>query len=169
MRLGFGTIGAVLLLSLGCAGRTEPVVLGLPDEPRASWLIKAGANYGAEREVCRSDRPEPCVIPASSAEEPTSAVVSVFLYPAGDQPTTYKGALLSSFMGSSTSGHETPVDFTLKPGERPGFIASVGRVKPVPGNYEFRVALFAEFAGQANPRQFQQTIPIRIVPTASRS
>ena len=72
-------------------------------------------------------------------------------------------------MGSSTSGHETPVDFTLKPGERPGFIASVGRVKPVPGNYEFRVALFAEFPGQTNPRQFQQSIPIRVVAAPSRS
>jgi hypothetical protein len=169
MGLRFVTVGFVCLLGLGCAGRTEPIVLGPPDEPRASWVLKAGAEYGAEREVCRSDRLEPCVIPAGSGKEPTSAVVSVYLYPAGDQPTTYKGALLSSFMGSTTGGHETPVDVTLKPGERPGFIASVGRVKPVPGDYEIRMAFFAEVPGHNDPHQFQQIIPIRVVAAASPS
>ena len=148
---------------LGCAGRIEPAVLGPPDEPRASRIIKAGKEYGSEKEICRSDRNEPCIIQASSENEPTSTVLSVYLYPAGDDPTTYKGVLLAGFMGSGDAGYERQVDYSIKPGDRPSFIAAVGRVTSVPGEYEFRMALFAEVPGHTDPHQFQQNIPVRVL------
>jgi hypothetical protein len=126
-------------------------------------VIKGG-DYGSERELCRSDRATPCVIEASAGEDTTTAVVSVYLYPAGDAPTTYKGALLAGFMGARPGGYETTVDYSIKPGERPSFVAAIGPVTTVPGDYEFRMALFAEVAGDVDPHQFQQAIPVRVVP-----
>ena len=160
------SVTAVLFLQVSiasCAGRIEPTVIGPPDEPRASWIIKAGSDYGSEREVCRSDREEPCVIQASSGNQPTSTVVSVYLYPAGDEPTTYKGMLLAGFMGSSPAGYERQVDYSIKPGDRPSFIAAIGRATSVPGDYQFQMALFAEVPGHTDPHQFQQTIPVRVL------
>ena len=92
-----------------------------------------------------------------------SAVVSVYLYPAGGEPTIYKGAFMSGFMGSSGRGQETKVDYSIKPGQRPSFVSSAGRVTSAPGDYEFRMALFAEVPGHIDPHQFQQTIPVRVV------
>ena len=170
MRFAASTVAIVLSVSaLGCAGRVAPVAaVGAPDQPRASWVIKGG-DYGSERELCRSDRDTPCVIEASSSDEATTAVVSVYLYPAGDAPTTYKGALLAGFMGSRPGGYETAVDYSIKPGEHPSFVAAIGRVTTVPGEYEFRMALFAEVGGHAEPHQFQQAIPVRVVPAGSRT
>ena len=169
MRIVASTVGVVLTVcAIGCAGRVAPVAaVGEPDEPRASWVIKGG-DYGSERELCRSDRDIPCVIEASAGEETTSAVVSVYLYPAGDAPTTYKGALLAGFMGSRPGGYETTVDYSIKPGDRPSFVAAIGLVTTVPGDYEFRMALFAEVGGK-DPRQFQQAILVRVVPAGSRT
>jgi hypothetical protein len=167
MRFAASTVGVVLSACvLGCAGRVVPVATGAPDEPRAAWVIKAG-EYGSERELCRSDRDLPCVIEASSADEPRTAVVSVYLYPAGDAPTTYKGALLARFMGSGEGGYETALDYSIKPGELPSFVAAIGPVTTVPGDYEFRMALFAEVGGHRDPHQFQQAIPVRVVPAGS--
>jgi hypothetical protein len=155
-------------LALGCAGRVVPIpAAGAPDQPRAAWVIKAG-EYGSERELCRSDRDMSCVLEASSGEDATTAVVSVYLYPAGDAPTTYKGALLADFMGSRAGGYETSVDYSVKPGERPSFVAAIGPVTKAPGEYEFRMALFAEVAGQSEPQQFQQRIPVRVVAAGNR-
>ena len=158
----------LLTCVLGCAGRVVPVAaVGAPDEPRAAWVIKGG-DYGSERELCRSDRHIPCVIEASAAGEENTAVVSVYLYPAGDAPTTYKGALLAPFMGSRPGGYESSIDYTVKPGDRPSFVAAIGRVTTAPGEYEFRMALFAEVGGKTDPHQFQQSIPVRVVPAGSQ-
>ena len=169
MRVIASTVAVMLLTcTLGCAGRIVPVAaVGAPDEPRAAWVIKGG-DYGSERELCRSDRATPCVIEASAGEEENTAVVSVYLYPAGDSPTTYKGALMAGFMGTRPGGFETAVDYSIKPGDRPSFVAAIGRVTTVPGEYEFRMALYAEVSGQKDPRQFQQAIPVRVVPAGSQ-
>ena len=92
-----------------------------------------------------------------------SVVVSVYLYPAGSKETTYKGAFLAGFMGSERGGHETTVDYRIKPDERPSFVAAADRVTRVPGDYEFRMALFAEVPGHTDPHQFEQLIPVRVV------
>lgn len=152
----------------GCAGYVAPNAPGAPDEPRAAWVIKAG-DYGSERELCRSDRPAPCVIEAGAGDDAMTVVVSIYLYPAGNVPTTYKGAVLAGFMGSRPGGYETAVDYSIKPGDRPSFVAAIGRVTTVPGDYEVRMALYAEVAGQTEPHQFQQAIPVRVVPAGSRS
>jgi hypothetical protein len=158
---------AVLILAidtLACASRIgAPNAPGAPGEPRASWIIRAGSVYGAEREVCRSGLDQTCEIPASTEKQPVSVVVSVYLYPAGGEETTYRGAFLAGFMGSGSGGHETKVDYRIKQDERPSFVASAGRVTRVPGDYQFRMALFAEVPGQTDPHQFQQTIPVRVV------
>jgi hypothetical protein len=152
--------------AFGCAGRVVPVAApGAPDEPRAAWVIKAG-EYGSEKELCRSDRRTPCVMEASSGDETRTAVVSVYLYPAGAAPTTYKGAFQAGFMGSRPGGHETSVDYSVKPGERPSFVAAIGPVTAAPGDYEFRMALFAEVAGHSDPHQFEHTVPVRVVPAS---
>jgi hypothetical protein len=154
----------VAIDALACAGRIDaPSAPGVPDEPRASWIIRAGSQYGAEREVCRSDRDQTCVIPASTEQQPMSVVVSVYLYPAGGEQTTYRGAFLAGFMGTGSGGHETTVDYRVKQDERPSFVASAGRVTRVPGDYQFRMALFAEVPGHTDPHQFEQTIPVRVI------
>ena len=155
---------AAVVFSTACAGRVAPAAPGSPTEPRASWIIRAGSEYGSEREVCRSDRVEPCVIPASSEKQATSAVVSVYLYPAGEEATTYSGAFMAGFLGSSGRAHETKVDYSIKPGQRPSFVSTAGRVTSVPGDYEFRMALLAEVPGHTDPHQFQQIIPVRVMP-----
>lgn len=158
---------AVLILAidtLACASRIDaPIAPGSPDQPRASWIIRAGSVYGAEREVCRSGLDPTCVIPASTEKQPMSVVVSVYLYPAGGKQTIYRGAFLAGFMGSGSGGYETKVDYAVKQDERPSFVASAGRVTRVPGDYQFRMALFAEVPGRTDPHQFQQTIPVRVV------
>ena len=146
-----------------CAARTRPTAPGAASDPRASWVIRAGGEYGSEREICRSDRGGVCVIPAAFGTRPTNVVVSVFLYPAGNEATTYKGAFMAGFMGSAGRGHETKVDYSIKPGQQPSFVSSSGRISAKPGDYEFRMALFAEVSGRRDPHQFQQTIPIRVV------
>ena len=170
-RIGTPSVWLVVVAatsSITCAARVAPPAPGPPTEPRASWIIRAGTEYGSEREVCRSDRVQPCIIPASSEKQPTSAVVSVYLYPAGEEPTTYSGAFMASFMGSSGRRHETKVDYAIKPGQRPSFVSTAGRVTNVPGDYEFRMALLAEVPGHTDPHQFQQIIPVRVMlPTAS--
>jgi hypothetical protein len=42
-------------------------------------------------------------------------------------------------------------------------VASAGRVTRVPGDYQFRMALFAEVPGHTDPHQFEQTIPVRVI------
>ena len=152
---------AVLLVasSSACGARVIPATTGSLTEPRASWRISAGPESGSESEVCRSDRSQPCVIKASSPGRPMHVVVSVYLYPAGNSPTEYEGAFLSSFMGR---GHETPVDYSIKPGEPGNFVTSAGLVTSTPGQYEFRMALLADVKGHTDPHQFQQTIPVRV-------
>ena len=163
-RLNFSAVLLIALWTAACAGRiAAPPAPGLSGEPRASWIISAGAQYGAEREICRSDRDQPCSLPASTQAQPISVVVSVFLYPAQGGETTYRGAFLSGFMGSGGAGHEVKVDYRIKPGERPSFVSAAGRVTPVPGDYQFRMALFADVRGHADPHQFEQIIPVRVV------
>jgi hypothetical protein len=60
-------------------------------------------------------------------------------------------------------GHETPVDYNIKPGEPGNFVTSAGLVTSIPGQYEFRMALLADVKGHSDPHQFQQTIPVRVV------
>lgn len=157
------TAGLALSLCIGCAGRIVPAPSGSLNEPRASWSIRAG-EYGSEREVCRSDRDQSCLIPASTEANPTSVVASVYLYPAGENATIYRGALMATFMGLDGSGSETKIDYSTKPGERPYYVATVGRVTSAPGNYQFRIAVLAEVAGRTDPRQFEKAIPVQVVP-----
>ena len=133
-------------LCLGCAGYIVPAASGPSEEPRASWSVRAGAEYGSEREICRSDRELPCIVPASSEGQPISAVVSVYLYPAGENETTYRGAITAGFIGNERKP-ERKLEYTIKPGQRPYYVASIGRVTSTPGDYEFRIARLAEVRG----------------------
>jgi|SRR5688572_6305833 len=154
---------AVALVGLtACAGRMSPTSPAPLSEPRASWTIRAGDN-GSEREVCSSGRDQACIISASSAQQTTSVIVSVHFYPAGEEQTNYRGAFLASFMGMKGQGHETKVDYSIKPGEQPRFISSIWTVTSIPGTYEFRMALLAEVTGHSDPHQFQELIPVRVV------
>ena len=162
-RAGVAWTLAASIGSGACAGKVAPAAIGPPSEPRASWIIRAGPEFGSEREVCRSDGGPACVIPASSENQPSSVVVSVYLFPAGADPTTYKGAFIAGFMRSGGRPHETKIDYTIKPGQRPSFVSSAGRVTSTPGDYEFQMALFADVPGHADPHQFQQKIPVRVV------
>lgn len=82
-----------------CVRYHVPLATGPLDEPRASWSIRTG-KWLDEREVCRSDADQPCVIRASSPEERVSVVVSVYLHPVADAKTTYQGALFAECMTS---------------------------------------------------------------------
>lgn len=160
---------ALLAVCLACAARVVPPAPGPMTEPRASWSIKAGPAFGDERELCRSDRDEICVIPASTATQLMSVVVSVYLYPAGEK-TSYSGAFLSEFVESARGrGYETQVDYTIEPGKIPTSMSSSGRVTSVPGTYAFRMAMFATVPGQTDPYQFKEVIPVRVVAATARS
>src|SRR5688572_31378639 len=158
-----------LVSCLGCAGYVMPVAPGPLTEPRASWMIRAGSEYGAERDVCRSDRDQVCIIPASAEGQPTSVVLSVYLYAAGESETTYRGAFIAGFMGTGEQKYETKVEYSIKPGQRPYYMAAIGRATTTPGDYEFRIALLAEVAGHADPHQFEEAIPIRVVASSAAS
>ena len=143
------------------AGRTEPPQpAGAAGEPRASWVIRSGSS-DREAVVCKSDSEKPCVLQAGTAERPRSVVVSVYLYPAQGN-TSYRGAFLSDFLGGK--GHETKVDYESVPGARPVATTTYGLVTTTPGEYAFRMALFAEVVGHTDPYQFHQIIPVRVVP-----
>ena len=148
----------------GCAGRiVTPAPIGASNQPRAAWTIRAGSEYGFEREVCRSDQDQLCIVPASTADRPTHAVVSVYLYPAA-ATTNYSGAFLSEFVGHGN--REVKVDEIVAPGRPPSYVASSGIVTSVPGVYEFRMALFATVPGQPDPFQFQRLIEVRVESSA---
>ena len=92
-----------------------------------------------------------------------SVVLTVYLFPAGEDQTTYRGALMATFMASQHGGGETKVDFTMKPGERPYYVASIDEATTIPGNYEFRIALLADVQGHVDPHQLDDVIPVRVV------
>src|SRR5262247_329665 len=95
-KLGSIAAAAAIVTWPGCAARLAPAAPGPPDEPRASWVIRSG-DYGNEREVCRSDTNQRCVLQASSDAQPVSVEVAVYLFPA-KAPTTYSGAFMSAFI-----------------------------------------------------------------------
>lgn len=106
------------------------------------------------------------MLSASSEKEPMSVSVSVYLFPT-EAETTYRGAFFSGFVGSAGKGHESKVDYKVDPGKRPTAVSVTGLVTTKPGEYPFRMALFAEVPGHTDPHQFQQTFNVRVVPTAS--
>ena len=159
----------VAVISSGCAVRTAPPAPGRPDEPRASWQISAWPQDGRPRILCRSDQGRPCVVEASTDRRPTFAAVSVYLYPVGAR-TTYRGAFLSGFMRSAAGkGHETKVDYEIDPGKVPTAVNALDRVTSQPGDYECRIALFAEVPGHTDPYQYVRTIPVRVAPPANNA
>ena len=149
-----------LVSSLGCATRQAPPASGPPTEPRASWIIRTGAPDTREREICRSDQAAPCTIEASASGRQLIATVSVYLY-AAQEKTTYHGAFLANFLQGS---RESQVDYVIEPRKLPTSQTKSGIVTSQPGQYEFRIALLAEVPGRADPHQFAQVIPVRVVP-----
>src|SRR5436190_12120644 len=130
-----------------CGGRVAPVAPGPPTAPRVSWIVRSGEPGANGREICRSDKPDPCVLQASSDGKPMSVTVSLYLYDAG-APTTYQGAFLSEFIASSKPiGFETKVDYTIAPGKRPTAYDVTGPVIAKPGDYKLKMALLAVVPG----------------------
>jgi hypothetical protein len=158
-----------LLTFAACAGRVAPPAPPGPStQPRVSWIVKSGAVDHDSHEICRSDSPEPCVLEASSQDEPTDVTVSLFLYDAGAK-TTYQGAFMSEFIESAMPiGYETTVDYTIEPAKRPTAFAVTGPVTSKPGNYRLKIALLAAVPGQLDPRQFTHSVPVRVVTTRIR-
>jgi hypothetical protein len=161
------TIRSVVLAAMLCsscaasAGRTvAPQPSGVTGEPRASWIISSGP-VDSETVICRSDDEMPCVLEAGTGARAKNVTVSVYLYPAYGK-TSYKGAFMSDFIGDK--GHETKVDYDSVPGKLPVATTTYGLVTTTPGEYEFRMALFAEVEGRRDPFQFEQSVPVRVVP-----
>ena len=162
---GFCCMTALVALA-GCAAYRAPAAPGLETEPRAAWSIRSG-GYGSERDICRSDANLPCVLQASSAGEPVSVVVAVYLYPT-EAPTTYQGAFMSGFIpGPTPNGYESKVDYKIDPGRRPNSVSVTGQVVDRPGEYAFQIALLAEVPGHVDPHQFQERFAVRVVPATA--
>jgi hypothetical protein len=156
-------VSTAMTLAFGCAPHRIPVALGSIDEPRASWRIRAGKAL-EEREVCRSDVDQPCVIHVSSQDEPVSVVVSVYLHPVSDAKTTYQGAFFAGFMaGATNAGYERHVEVTIEPGRKPTGLTVSGHVTATPGQYFFKMALLAEVPMHTDPHQFEQNIPVKVI------
>ena len=152
-----------LTMAVACASHRIPMAVGPIDEPRASWSIRAGHSLN-EREVCRSDADQPCVIRVNSQDEPLSVVVSVYLHPMADAKTTYQGALFAEFLGTTRpTGYERQVDVTIEPGRRPTGLTAAGLVTSTPGRYFFRMALLAQVPMHTDPHQFEQSIPVEVI------
>jgi hypothetical protein len=150
------------LLVAGCARVVPPTAPGSPTEPRVSWVIRSGPQGGSETDVCRSDRPQPCVLRATPSR-PMTVVVSVYMYPAG-APTTYSGAFQSTFIqAAGGGGYEAKADYEIEPGRLPTGVTASGLVTATPGSYEFRIALFAKVPQRMDPYQFQERIPVRVM------
>jgi hypothetical protein len=169
VRLRRRRIGCVwtiaVLMAAACARQIAPIAPGPATGPRAAWVIRSGPQNGSESEVCRSDRQQRCVLAASSDARPMAVVVSVYVYPAG-APTKYSGAFQSTFIQSAGgSGYEAKVDYAIAPGGLPTAVAAGGRVTSRPGDHTFRIALLAEVPGQLDPHQFEQTVPVQVVPS----
>jgi hypothetical protein len=159
-------LASACLWAYGCTPRYAPVVPGPSEQPRASWILRSASN-GREREICRSDRPAPCVIVASSGALPSTVSVQVYLYPAG-APTKYSGAFMAGFIETTSGrGYETKVDYTIQPSQQPTAVSAFGRVTPRPGEYAFRMALLAEVPNYTDPHQFTESIPVRVVERGS--
>lgn len=157
---------ATVLTQLGCATYSPPAAPGLANAPRAAWSIRSG-SYGSEKDVCRSDASQPCVLQASSGEEPISVMVAVYLYPT-EAPTTYRGAFMSGFIpGPTVNGYESKVDYKIDPGSRPNSVSVTGQVVNRPGEYAFQIALLAEVPGQTDPYQFQERFAVRVAPASA--
>jgi hypothetical protein len=166
-RRALGSAFVAASLVTGCARVVAPVAPGAPTEPRVSWVIRSGPQGGNESDVCRSDRQQPCVLPASTASRPISVVVAVYMYPAG-APTKYSGAFQSTFIqAAGGAGYEAKVDYSSQPGRLPTGSTAGGLVTSAQGNYEFRIALFAEVPAHMDPHQFQETIPVRVTGTGA--
>jgi hypothetical protein len=41
-------------------------------------------------------------------------------------------------------------------------VTVAGRLTEMPGDYEFKMALFAEVSGRSDPHQFDYAIPVRV-------
>jgi hypothetical protein len=65
-------------------------------------------------------------------------------------------------MGTNDAGYEAKVDYTVREGDRPSFVSATGRVTRIPGDYQFRMALFAEVPGHIDPHQFEHTVPVHV-------
>ena len=155
-------LGLAITIALACAQRI-PLAFGSPDEPQASWSIRAGKD-GKEREVCRSDVDQPCVIRVGSQNEPVSVVVSVYLHPVADAKTTYQGAFFAEFLSSAAgSAYERQVDVTIAPGRTPTGFTVAGRLTSTPGRYFFRMALLAKVPMHSDPHEFEQSIPVEVI------
>jgi hypothetical protein len=155
----------VLIVAVACTRYHIPVASGPTEEPRASWRIRAGTPLN-EHEVCSSNADQPCVIRASSQDEPTSVVVTVYLHPMADAKTTYEGALFADFLGMTrATGYEREVNVTIEPGRRPTGLTAAGLLTSSPGRYFFRMALLAQVPMHTDPYPFQQSIVVEVIPS----
>ena len=163
LRIHLLLAGMAMTVAFGCGPHRIPIALGSIDEPRASWRIRAGKAL-EERDVCRSDVDQPCVIHVSSQDEPVSVVVSVYLHPVADATTTYQGAFFAGFMaGATNTGYERHVEVTIEPGRKPTGLTASGHVRSTPGRYFFKMALLAEVPMHTDPHQFEQSIPVEVI------
>jgi hypothetical protein len=103
------------------------------------------------------------VLPASTAADPRTAAVSVFLYPT-EAPTTYTGAVMIGFIAANNRPwYELNLrDYQVDPGERPVGVTAAGPLVAVPGTYKVQIAFLARRPGQRDPTQLFTTIPVRI-------
>ena len=146
----------------GCSTHRIPEPFAPAGQPRASWTVRVG-GYLQEHEVCSSDRDQRCVLPASTAGNPVSVVVTVYLHPAGDAETKYHGAFLIGFVpGHTGRGAERKVDFAIPGGAKARALSVVSRVVESPGTYPFDIALFANVTGRTDPHQFVETIVVDV-------
>ena len=146
------------LTSAACAGHVAPAAPGPATAPRVSWIVRSGEPAANGREICRSDRPEPCVLQASTEKRPMSVTVSLYLYDAGAE-TTYQGAFLSEFVATTKPiGFETKVDYTIEPGKRPTAFGVTGPVTASPGEYKLKMALLAKVPGRPDPHQLGDSV-----------
>ena len=163
LRIHLLLVSMAMMVAFGCARHRIPIAPGPIDEPRASWRIRAGEGLG-ERDVCRSDVDQPCVIHLSSLDEPVNVVVSVYLHPVAEARTTYQGALSAQFMATTAiTGYERQVHVAIEPGRKPTGLSVAGHLTSTPGRYFFRMSLLAEVAMHSDPHQFDQTIPVDVV------
>ena len=128
-------IGAVLLLTQ-CAARspqaTEPEhnvrESSVDERPEISWMLSSG-NGAAERVLCRSESPDPCVLTNRPGEKPAVVTLHLSLH-STKTDTAYVGSIRIGFGDKpfdnkvdsqvSANGTAANTSVTLLPNPRPG-------------------------------------------------
>ncbi len=155
---------APLVASCGAIRGVQVPPAGPP--PSVTWQLAAGTDFRSMRRLCDATNPD-CRIPASTADRPTYAALTLWMSP-GATPIQYTGAAIVGFIPSaqSVSGYELDLNYRVDPGGSPVAVSVNGIVTERPGQYTVAFRVLGQVEKSGDPKQLLVEIPVTIVPAA---